>query len=457
MRGKKRGMAKLNNSTMDNLSHQAEKQNRIPMDLYQKYEVKRGLRNEDGSGVLVGLTEIGDVHGYIFDEGERVPVDGRLLYRGINITELAKGFQKDRRFGFEEATYLLLFGDLPKRRQLVEFRALLGANRTLPDGFIENMILKSPSRDVVNKLARSVLVSYSYDPNPDDISIKNVLRQCLELIARFPTMVAYGYQAKRHYFDGKSLFIHRPRPELSTAENLLHLIRPDSSFTRLEAEILDLALVIHAEHGGGNNSTFTTHVVSSTGTDTYSAIAAAVGSLKGPLHGGANLKVMDMMKTIQSNVTDLKDDSEIKNHLTKILRKRVFDRKGLIYGIGHAVYTLSDPRATLLRQKAEALAKAKGQSEEFDLYQRVARLAAEVIQKEKASAKSLTANVDFYSGFVYKMLDIPLELYTPIFCIARIAGWTAHRIEEIISGGRIIRPAYRNVVRDRDYVTLNKR
>lgn len=457
MRGKKRGMAKLNNSTMDNLSHQAEKQNRIPMDLYQKYEVKRGLRNEDGSGVLVGLTEIGDVHGYIFDEGERVPVDGRLLYRGINITELAKGFQKDRRFGFEEATYLLLFGDLPKRRQLVEFRALLGANRTLPDGFIENMILKSPSRDVVNKLARSVLVSYSYDPNPDDISIKNVLRQCLELIARFPTMVAYGYQAKRHYFDGKSLFIHRPRPELSTAENLLHLIRPDSSFTRLEAETLDLALVIHAEHGGGNNSTFTTHVVSSTGTDTYSAIAAAVGSLKGPLHGGANLKVMDMMKTIQSNVTDLKDDSEIKNHLTKILRKRVFDRKGLIYGIGHAVYTLSDPRATLLRQKAEALAKAKGQSEEFDLYQRVARLAAEVIQKEKASAKSLTANVDFYSGFVYKMLDIPLELYTPIFCIARIAGWTAHRIEEIISGGRIIRPAYRNVVRDRDYVTLNKR
>ncbi len=457
MRGKKRGMAKLNNSTMDNLSHQAEKQNRIPMDLYQKYEVKRGLRNEDGSGVLVGLTEIGDVHGYIFDEGERVPVDGRLLYRGINITEIAKGFQKDRRFGFEEATYLLLFGDLPKRRQLVEFRALLGANRTLPDGFIENMILKSPSRDVVNKLARSVLVSYSYDPNPDDISIKNVLRQCLELIARFPTMVAYGYQAKRHYFDGKSLFIHRPRPELSTAENLLHLIRPDSSFTRLEAEILDLALVIHAEHGGGNNSTFTTHVVSSTGTDTYSAIAAAVGSLKGPLHGGANLKVMDMMKTIQSNVTDLKDDSEIKNHLTKILRKRVFDRKGLIYGIGHAVYTLSDPRATLLRQKAEALAKAKGQSEEFDLYQRVARLAAEVIQKEKASAKSLTANVDFYSGFVYKMLDIPLELYTPIFCIARIAGWTAHRIEEIISGGRIIRPAYRNVVRDRDYVTLNKR
>ena len=321
MRGKKRGMGKLNHSTMENLSQKAEKQNRIPMELYQKYSVKRGLRNEDGSGVLVGLTEIGDVHGYIFDEGERVPVDGRLLYRGINITEIAKGFQKDRRFGFEESAYLLLFGNLPKRKQLEEFRALLGGYRTLPDGFIENMILKAPSRDVVNKLARSVLVSYSYDPNPDDIRIKNVLRQCLELIARFPTMVAYGYQAKRHYFDGKSLFIHRPRSDLSTAENLLHLIRPDSTYTRLEAEILDLALVIHAEHGGGNNSTFTTHVVTSTGTDTYSAIAAAVGSLKGPLHGGANLKVMEMMRNIQSNVKNLTNDDEIKNHLTKILQK----------------------------------------------------------------------------------------------------------------------------------------
>ena len=456
MRGKKRGMGKLNHSTMENLSQKAEKQNRIPMELYQKYSVKRGLRNEDGSGVLVGLTEIGDVHGYIFDEGERVPVDGRLLYRGINITEIAKGFQKDRRFGFEESAYLLLFGNLPKRKQLEEFRALLGGYRTLPDGFIENMILKSPSRDVVNKLARSVLVGYSYDPNPDDIRIKNVLRQCLELIARFPTMVAYGYQAKRHYFDGKSLFIHRPRSDLSTAENLLHLIRPDSTYTRLEAEILDLALVIHAEHGGGNNSTFTTHVVTSTGTDTYSAIAAAVGSLKGPLHGGANLKVMEMLRNIQSNVKDLTDDDEIKSHLTKILQKRVFDRKGLIYGIGHAVYTLSDPRATLLKQKAEALAKAKDQTEEFDLYQRVARLAA-VVLTEKTSAKSVTANVDFYSGFVYKMLGIPLELYTPIFCIARIAGWSAHRIEELISGGRIIRPAYRNVVRDCEYVPINRR
>ena len=457
MQAKKKGVGKSNNSIMETLSQRAQKQNRIPMDLYQKYEVKRGLRNEDGSGVLVGLTEIGDVHGYIFDEGERVPVEGRLLYRGINITDIAKGFQKDRRFGFEEIAFLLLFGNLPTRKELEEFKSLLGSYRALPEGFIENMILKSPSRDVVNKLARSILVCYSYDPNPDDIRIKNILRQCLELIARFPTMVAYGYQAKRHYFDGKSLFIHRPRPELSTAENLLHLIRADSSYSRLEAETLDLALVIHAEHGGGNNSTFTTHVVSSTGTDTYSAMAAAVGSLKGPLHGGANLKVMDMMRNIQSNVKDWKDEDEIRSHLTKILHKRAFDRKGLIYGIGHAVYTISDPRANLLRQKAEALAKAKNQINEFELYQTVAKVAAEVIKKEKASAKSLTANVDFYSGFVYKMLGIPIELYTPIFCISRVAGWSAHRIEEIISGGRIIRPAYRNVIRDRDYIPINRR
>ncbi len=457
MQAKKKNLGKSNNSTMEILSQRAQKQNRIPMDLYQKYEVKRGLRNEDGSGVLVGLTEIGDVHGYIFDEGERVPVDGRLLYRGISITDIAKGFQKDRRFGFEEIIFLLLFGELPTRKELEEFRRLLGSYRALPEGFIENMILKSPSRDVVNKLARSILVCYSYDPNPDDIRIKNILRQCLELIARFPTMVAYGYQAKRHYFDGKSLFIHRPRPELNTAENLLHLIRADSSFTRLEAETLDLALVIHAEHGGGNNSTFTTHVVSSTGTDTYSAMAAAVGSLKGPLHGGANLKVMDMMRNIQSNVKDWKDEEEIRSHLTKILQKRAFDRKGLIYGIGHAVYTLSDPRAALLRQKAETLAKAKNQIDEFELYQTVAKVATEVIKKEKASAKSLTPNVDFYSGFVYKMLGIPIELYTPIFCIARVAGWSAHRIEELISGGRIIRPAYRNVIRDRDYIPINRR
>jgi citrate synthase len=319
------------------------------------------------------------------------------------------------------------------------------------------MILKAPSQDIVNKLARSVLVCYSYDPNPDDLSLKNVLRQSIELIARFPTMTAYGYQAKSHYFDGKSLYIHRPRKNLATAENLLHLIRPDSKFTRLEAETLDLALVLHAEHGGGNNSTFTTHVVTSTGTDTYSAIAAAVGSLKGPLHGGANLKVLEMMENIKTQVKDWQDDEEIAEYLAKILHKQAFDGQGLIYGIGHAVYTLSDPRALLLKTKAEELAVAKDRSEEFDLYERVAKLVPSVFKEVKNSTKVVSANVDFYSGFVYDMLGIPRELYTPIFCVARIAGWCAHRIEEIISGGRIIRPAYRNVLRNKEYLPMAQR
>jgi citrate synthase len=447
----------INGRLLEELTRHAESQNRIPLELYQKYSVKRGLRNDDGSGVLVGLTEIGDVHGFIFDEGEKVPDEGRLVYRGINITDLVAGFQEDRRLGFEETAYLLLFGELPTRQELERFTSVLGENRALPEGFTENMILKAPSRDVMNKLARSVLVCYSYDKNPDDLSLKNVLRQCIELIARLPTMAAYGYQAKCHYFDGKSLFIHRPQKELSTAENLLHLIRPDSKFSRLEAETLDLSLVLHAEHGGGNNSTFTVHVVSSSGTDTYSAIAAAAGSLKGPLHGGANLKVQAMMDDIKENVKDWQDDEEVARYLGRILRREAFDGQGLIYGIGHAVYTLSDPRAVLLKQKAEALAAAKGRDEEFVLYAKVAALAPEVFRKEKNSEKVVAPNVDFYSGFVYEMLDIPKELYTPIFCIARIAGWSAHHIEEIVSGGRIIRPAYRNVLRHRDYLPLEKR
>ncbi len=448
---------KIDTALLDELTHHAEKMNRIPLDLYQKYSVKRGLRNEDGTGVLVGLTEIGDVHGYIIDEGEIVPVEGRLEYRGTTVNDITNGFQAEKRFGFEEVCYLLLFGALPTRQQLTQFTTILGENRALPNGFTENMILKAPSREIVNKLARSVLVCYSYDPNPDDISLKNVLRQSIELIARFSTMVAYGYQAKSHYFDGKSLFIHRPQKDLCTAENLLHLIRPDSKFSRLEAETLDLALVLHAEHGGGNNSTFTTHVVSSTGTDTYSAIAAAVGSLKGPLHGGANLKVMEMMADIKEHVKDWQDDEEVEEYLAKILRKEAFDGKGLIYGIGHAVYTLSDPRAVLLREKAKELASSRGLGKEFELYERVARLSPGVFKNVKNSDKVVSANVDFYSGFIYDMLDIPNELYTPIFCIARIAGWCAHRIEELISGGRIIRPAYRNVLRNKEYVPLGKR
>jgi citrate synthase len=386
-----------------------------------------------------------------------VPVEGRLEYRGTNVKDITNGFQAEKRFGFEEVCYLLLFGAMPTRQQLTQFTTILGENRALPNGFTENMILKAPSREIVNKLARSVLVCYSYDPNPDDIGLKNVLRQSIELIARFPTMVAYGYQAKSHYFDGKSLFIHRPQKDLCTAENLLHLIRPDSKFSRLEAETLDLALVLHAEHGGGNNSTFTTHVVSSTGTDTYSAIAAAVGSLKGPLHGGANLKVMEMMADIKDHVKDWQDDEEVEEYLAKILRKEAFDGKGLIYGIGHAVYTLSDPRAVLLKEKAKELASSKGLGKEFELYERVARLSPGVFKSVKNSNKVVSANVDFYSGFVYDMLDIPNELYTPIFCIARIAGWCAHRIEELISGGRIIRPAYRNILRNKEYEPLGKR
>ena len=448
---------KSDEDLLASLTQDAQKLNRIPPELYERYAVKRGLRNEDGSGVLVGLTEIGDVHGYIIDEGDLVPVEGRLVYRGINVNYIVTGFQEEGRFGYEEVAYLLLLGELPSRPQLDQFAAVVGANRALPQGFTENMILKSPSRDVMNKLARSVLVSYSYDSNPDDTSLKNVLRQSIELTARFPTMAAYGYQAKSHYFDGKSLHIHRPQKELSTAENLLYLIRPNSEFSRLEAETLDLALVLHAEHGGGNNSTFTTHVVSSTGTDTYSAVAAAVGSLKGPLHGGANLRVVEMMDDVKQHVGDWLDEEEIATYLGKIVRKQAFDGKGLIYGIGHAVYTLSDPRAVLLKAKACELARSKGREDEYDLYTRVADLAPQVLRKEKRTDKIVTPNVDFYSGFVYDMLNIPRDLYTPIFCIGRIAGWCAHRIEELVSGGRIVRPAYRNVLRNREYEPLDER
>jgi len=448
---------KIDTTLLNELTRNAEKMNRIPQELYQKYSVKRGLRNDDGTGVLVGLTEIGDVHGYIIDEGQIVPVDGRLEYRGINVNDITRGFQAEKRYGFEEVCYLLLFGTLPTSLQLRQFTTLLGENRALPNGFTENMILKAPSREIVNKLARSVLVCYSYDPNPDDLSLKNVLRQSIELIARFPTMAAYGYQAKSHYFDGKSLFIHRPQKDLCTSENLLHLVRADSKFTHLEAETLDLALVLHAEHGGGNNSSFTTHVVTSTGTDTYSAIAAAVGSLKGPLHGGANLKVLEMMEDIKGAVKDWQNEEQLASYLAKILRKETFDGQGLIYGIGHAVYTLSDPRAVLLKGKAEELAAVKGRSEEYDLYEHVARLAPEVFKQVKNSSKVVSPNVDFYSGFVYEMLDLPRELYTPIFCVARIAGWCAHRIEELISGGRIIRPAYRNVLHNKEYVPIEQR
>jgi len=434
----------------------AEHNNYIDPELYARYNVKRGLRNPDGSGVLVGITTIGDVHGYIIDENETKPVEGRLRYRGIDVKELVKGFQTENRFGFEETAFLLLFGKLPGEVELENFKQLLIDNRELPEGFVENMILKAPSKDIMNKLARSVFASYSYDDNPDDTSVPNVLRQCIELIARFPAMIAYGYQAKQHYHHGQSLYIHNQKRNLSTAENFLSLIRPDKEFSKIEAEILDLALVLHAEHGGGNNSTFTLHVVASTGTDTYSAIGAAVGSLKGPKHGGANKEVMEMMDDIKSHVKDWTNEQEIRDYLVKIIRKEAFDRSGLIYGMGHAVYSLSDPRAVLLKEKAAELAAEKKREEEFTLYKNVEKIGKEVFAEEKKN-KVICANVDFYSGFVYDMLSIPRELHTPIFAMARIAGWSAHLIEEIVSGGKIIRPAFKYVLPPQEYVPLNQR
>ncbi|MBN2536288.1 MAG: citrate/2-methylcitrate synthase [Spirochaetales bacterium] len=433
------------------------KNNKIDLDLYLKYNVKRGLRNQDGSGVLVGLTKIGDVHGYIIDENELVPVEGRLRYRGISIEDIIKGFQKEKRFGFEETSYLLLFGQLPIKTELEYFTRFLDENRMLPSGFIENMILKSPSSDIMNKLARSVLALYSYDPHAEERSLKNNIYQCIKLIALFPTMIAYAYQAKSHYFNGKSLFIHKPKPQLSTAENFLHLIRHDSTYTRLEAEVLDLALVLHAEHGGGNNSTFTIHVVSSSDTDIYSVIAAAVGSLKGSLHGGANIKVFEMMKDIMKNIKDWEDRNQIEHYLEKIVQKKAGDKSGLIYGMGHAVYTLSDPRAVLFREKIRELAEEKGLMNEFKLYTLVEQIAPVVLKKNKKSKKPISPNVDFYSGFVYNLLDISQELYTPLFAMARIAGWSAHRIEELVNSGKIIRPAYKHITLKNEYIPLDKR
>jgi citrate synthase len=435
----------------------AEANTKIPLEYYERFNVKRGLRNADGTGVLVGLTEIGDVHGYIIDEKEKIPVDGRLRYRGIDIKDLVRGFQTEKRFGFEETVYLLLFGFLPTADELADFAALIGEARTLPENFTEDTILTSPSQDVMNKMARSVLVSYSYDEQAEDYSLPNILRQCIYLVAQLPVFAAYGYQARRHYFHNESLYIHNPSAELSTAENILQMIRPDQSYTSLEADLLDLALVLHAEHGGGNNSAFTVHVVSSAETDTYSTMAAAIGSLKGAKHGGANIKVMGMMEDIKANVKDWSSETEVRSYLEKILRREVFDKSGLIYGIGHAVYTLSDPREKLLKERAEILALEKGFGEEYRLYELIEELAPVVFQEVKGSDKIVAPNVDFYSGFVYSMLNIPFGLYTPLFASSRIAGWSAHRLEELISGGRIIRPAYKSIVKPSEYVPLSER
>ncbi len=426
-------------------------------ELYSTYNVKRGLRNADGSGVLVGLTKVGEVHGYVLDEGEKLPIYGSLRYRGISVDEIVHACRHEKRHGFEEVAYLLLFGQLPSREKLEKFKRYLGSVRNLPSNFTEDMILKAPSRDIMNKLARSVLALYSYDDDPDDNSLENVLRQSFELIARMPVIIAHAYQAKSHYYDGRSLILHSPREDYSTAENFLHLMRADNEFTPLEADILDLALILHAEHGGGNNSAFTTHVVSSTGTDTYSAMAAAIGSLKGPKHGGANAKVMGMIEDFKANITDINDEKQIREHIIKLLNKQAYDRSGLVYGIGHAVYTKSDPRAVLLRENALALAKQKGMEEEFYLYDIIAKNTPKLFAEIKNSSKVMAPNVDFYSGFVYKMLNIPPEVYTPIFAMSRIVGWCAHRIEEITVSDRIIRPAYKAVSKKSVYVPLDER
>ena len=431
---------------------------RIDPQLYVEHKVNRGLRDLNGKGVLTGLTEISEIVSKKIVNGEEVPCKGKLYYRGYDIEDLVSGFMRDNRFGFEETVYLLLFGSLPDAAELKAFDETLSSYRSLPDSFVRDIIMKAPSANSMNSLARSVLTLYSYDNNPDDTSIPNVLRQCLQLIATFPMLAVYGYNSYNYYICGnKSFFIHEPLPQLSTAENLLHMLRLDSKYTPLEAKILDLALVLHAEHGGGNNSTFTTHVVSSSGTDTYSAVAAALGSLKGPKHGGANIKVRAMFDDIKANVKDWADEDEIERYITKILHKEAFDRAGLVYGIGHAVYSVSDPRATVFRSFVKSLSEEKGLNREYELYSAVERIAPRLIAGERRMYKGVSANIDFYSGFVYEMLGLPPELYTPLFAVARIAGWSAHRIEELVNAGKIIRPAYMSVQPRREYKAMELR
>ena len=443
---------------LNSLCAEYQKHNQIDPSYYERYNVKRGLRNADGTGVMAGVTQIGNVMGYYVQDGERIPAPGKLVYRGIDVEELVNGFVSEGRFGFEETAYLLLFGVLPTREQLTTFQKILSENHDLPHMFTEDMIIKAPSPDVMNKLARSVLALYSYDDNPDDMSLSNQLRQAIQLIARVPLIVAHAFAVKRHYYDDESLYLHRPQPGLSVAENFLYSVRHDNKFTEEEARLLDLCLVLHAEHGGGNNSAFACRVLSSSGTDIYSAIAAAVGALKGPRHGGANKKVMEMFGYIEEAVKDWKDDDEVKDFLGKILRKEAGDKSGLIYGMGHAIYTLSDPRAVILKRFAKKLAAAKGMEDEFELYETVERLTPEVLLSVKGETKVVCGNVDLFSGMVYKMMGIPQELYTPLFAVARIVGWCAHRIEEVYQpGNRIIRPAYKAVAPMRTFVPLDQR
>lgn len=442
---------------IEKMAKVSDESNHILPEMYIEHNVFRGLRDTEGKGVVTGLTEISFIKSKeVKEDGTSVPCEGQLSYRGIDINDLVEGFMNDDRFGFEETVFLLLFSHLPNKAELEEFKETLVKYRSLPPSFTRDMILKAPGQDLMNIISRCVLALYAYDDNPDDISTENVLRQSLQLISILPMIAIYSYQSFNHYHRGKSLFIHMPDSSLSLAENFLHMLREDGKFTHLEAKILDLALVLHAEHGGGNNSSFTTHVVTSSGTDTYSSVAAALGSLKGPRHGGANIKVVKMFEDMHQNI-DTSDEEQIKDYLRKLLDKEAFDKKGLIYGFGHAVYSISDPRAKLLKKCVRELSHAKGYDKEYELYKTVARLAPEVIAEKRQMFKGVSANVDFYSGLIYRILDLPYELYTPIFAISRIAGWSAHRIEEIQNAGKIIRPAYIGVKQEQSYKNLDER
>ena len=439
------------------LSESFRMHNQLPPDLFTRYRIKRGLRNADGTGVLVGASHLGNVHGYIVNEGEREPIEGRLTYRGYNVYDLIHGLEQENRFGFEEIGYLLMCGKLPSRRQLAEFQHTIGLERALPDNFTEDMIMRAPSRDIMNKLASATLALYSYDANPDETTVENIMRQGISLMAKFPVIISHAYQAKRRYFDNDSMFLHVPDPNRSTAENILHLIRPTGEFNDDEAKLLDRCLILHAEHGGGNNSSFTVRVTSSSGTDTYSAIAAAVSSLKGPRHGGANLRVVKQFEEMKENIHNWKDETEVGNYLRKILNKEAGDGSGLIYGMGHAVYTISDPREVILKQRAKHLAYEKGFEEEYNMLCSIERLAPGIFAEEKGSSKPVCANVDLFSGLIYNMLGISEDLYTPLFAIARVPGWCAHRVEEVIFANRIIRPAYKYLGVRQKYKPIEER
>ena len=441
----------------DNYARLCRETTSIPAELYDLHQVKKGLRDKNGEGVRAGLTNISRVDAFEVVDGQKVPCDGKLYYRGINVKDLVRGFTSENRYGFEETAYLLLFGRLPDAAQLRQFTETLAACRTLPRNFTRDVIMKAPTRDIMITLSKSILMLSAYDRRTDDISIENVMRQCLMLISVFPMIAVYGFHAYNHYVRNRSMYIHRPDPRLSTAENILRMLRPDMKYTELEAKVLDLALVLHMEHGGGNNSTFTNHVVSSSGTDTYSAIAAALGSLKGPKHGGANIRVVQMMKDLKAHVHNLHDEEEVAAYLQKLLDREAFDKKGLIYGMGHAVYTLSDPRCQIFKAYVGKLAAEKGRKRDYDLYNLVERLAPQVIGKNRRIYKGVSANVDFYSGLIYSMLDIPEELFTPMFAIARIVGWSAHRLEELINVDKIIRPAYISISEPADYLPMDAR